>query len=248
MLHAEYTKMKRSSIWMMVILLPILAVVTGSINYVNNPETLGRNWASFSSQVTLFYGFIFYSVGVSLIVSSSWRVEHRGNNWNPLLSNTSRVSSLLLTKVFVAFILTAAMQIVLIIASLISGFLIVNVPEGSPVNLVLVSLFAVVGALPLIALQTLLSVFLRSFAAPVAVCILGCVAGIASVTSVTLRPLSYVLPQGLITRTMSLGSTALTGSDGLNVTDALSLSLCSVITFGVIYFISLFAVNKVKLR
>lgn len=166
---------------MTVVLLPVLAVVTGSINYVNNPGTLGRNWASFSSQVTLFYGLMFYSVGVSLIVSSLWRIEHRGNNWNSLLSNTERLGSLLLTKMFVAFILTLGMQIVLIVISLVSGLLIVDVPEGSPANLILVSMFAVIGAMPLIALQTLLSVFLRSFAAPVVVCILGCVVGIASV-------------------------------------------------------------------
>lgn len=248
MLHAEYTKMKRSSIWMTVVLLPVLAVVTGSINYVNNPGTLGRNWASFSSQVTLFYGLIFYSVGVSLIVSSLWRMEHRGNNWNSLLSNTERLGSLLLTKMFVAFILTLGMQIVLIVISLVSGLLIVDVPEGSPANLILVSMLAVIGAIPLIALQTLLSVFLRSFAAPVVVCILGCVAGIASVTSVTLRPLSYILPQGLITQTMSLGSTALTGSGGLNILDALALALCSAITFGIIYFINVLAIKKLRLR
>lgn len=233
---------------MTVVLLPVLAVVTGSINYVNNPGTLGRNWASFSSQVTLFYGLIFYSVGVSLIVSSLWRIEHRGNNWNSLLSNTERLGSLLLTKMFVAFILTLGMQIVLIVISLVSGLLIVDVPEGSPANLILVSMFAVIGAMPLIALQTLLSVFLRSFAAPVVVCILGCVVGIASVTSVTLRPLSYILPQGLITQTMSLGSTALTGSGGLNILDALALALCSAITFGIIYFINVLAIKKLRLR
>lgn len=59
MLRAEFLKMKRSSVWLMVVLLPVLAVVTGSINYVSNPDTLGRNWSSFSSQITLFYGFIF---------------------------------------------------------------------------------------------------------------------------------------------------------------------------------------------
>lgn len=112
----------------------------------------------------------------------------------------------------------------------------------------LVTLFATVGALPLIAIQTLLSALLTSFAVPVAMCVAGCVLGIASVTSYTLRPLSFVLPQGLVTRTMSLGSTALTGSWALNISDALSLVLASLLVFGVLYALTIWTVRKVKLR
>ncbi len=43
--------------------------------------------------------------------------------------------------------------------------------------------------------QSLLSMPLKSFAAPVAICLLGCVIGFATVTSVALRPLSYALPR-----------------------------------------------------
>ncbi|GAA3161564.1 hypothetical protein GCM10020001_102390 [Nonomuraea salmonea] len=82
-----------------------------------------------------------------------------------------------------------------------------------------------VAALPLIALQSLLSMLLRSFAAPVAICLFGCVAGVATVTSVTLRPLSHVLPQGLNTRTINLGSNAVAGSGGVTFADAAPLLL-----------------------
>ncbi len=247
MLRAEYLKIKRGWVWMTVVLLPGLAVVTGTINYINNPDTLGKDWASFTSQVTLFYGLVFYSAGVSLIVASLWRMEHRGNNWNFLLSHSSTIGSLLLTKIFVAFVLTAIMQIFLVAATLFSGLFIVRVPEGSPINLVIVSLVAAIGSLPLIALQTLLSALLKSFAAPVSLCVVGCVVGIASVTSYTLRPLSYVLPQGLIARTMSLGSTALTDSAGLNLLDAAMMTLSSLIIFGILYFVSPYIVYRVKI-
>lgn len=77
---------------------------------------------------------------------------------------------------------------------------------------------------------------LKSFAVPVATCLLGCVIGVATVTSVAFRPLSYVLPQATNIRAINLGSTALAGNGGLTPGDALPIA----VTLG--------AIRAIKLR
>ena len=101
MLRAEILKLKRSATWIIALILPLLAVITGTINLANNPDTLDAGWASFTSQVTLFYGLLFFSIGISLIASTVWRMEHRGTNWNLLLTTTRQPIKLVAAKIAV---------------------------------------------------------------------------------------------------------------------------------------------------
>ena len=75
MFRAELTKLKRSSTWIIAFVLPILAVTTGTINFAGNSNALDSGWASFTSQVVLFYGLLFYSMGISLLAATAWRME-----------------------------------------------------------------------------------------------------------------------------------------------------------------------------
>ncbi|MFB9477284.1 ABC transporter permease [Nonomuraea salmonea] len=225
MLRAELRKLKRSSSWLIALILPLLAVTTGTINFRNNEEVFQRDWTTLASQITLFYGLLFFSMGVGVLAATAWRVEHRGTNWNLLLTTTRRPLELVLAKIAVIAVPVAFMQVVLVAGIFVSGAFVVGLDGVMPADFVLAGALTVVAALPLIALQSLLSMLLRSFAAPVAICLFGCVAGVATVTSVTLRPLSHVLPQGLNTRTINLGSNAVAGSGGVTFADAAPLLL-----------------------
>lgn len=70
MFRAKITKLKRSGTWIIALILPILAVVTGTINLAGNTYALDSGWASFTSQVVLFYGLMFYSMGISLLAAT----------------------------------------------------------------------------------------------------------------------------------------------------------------------------------
>lgn len=223
MLRAEILKLKRSATWIIALLLPLLAVTTGTINLANNPDTLDSGWASFTSQVTLFYGLLFFSIGIGLIAATAWRMEHRGTNWNLLLTTTRQPIRLVIAKVVVIMFPVAFMQLVLVTGTLIAGTLVLGLDGAIPWQFVLVGAISVIAALPLIAIQSLLSLLMKSFAAPVALCLLGCVVGVAAVTSEALRPLSFIWPQAINTRAMNLGSTALAGSRGLTPQDALPI-------------------------
>lgn len=54
MFNVELLKLKRSSVWVIAIILPMLTVVTGGINYWLNQDMLDSGWASLFGQVLMF--------------------------------------------------------------------------------------------------------------------------------------------------------------------------------------------------
>lgn len=248
MFRAELTKLRRSSTWIVALILPILAVVTGTVNLATNVEVLDSGWGSFTSQVVLFYGMIFYSMGISLLTATVWRVEHRGTNWNLVLTSTVGASRLSLAKIAVVLLPTAVMQGVLVAGTAVSGTFVLHLPGPFPWEFAVVGLVAVVAALPLIAVQSLLSMLLRSFAVPVALCLVGCVVGVAALTSTALHPLGYVLPQAITTRALNLGSTAIVDSGSLTVDDALPIVLTALALAAALTWLTVVALRIVKLR
>ncbi len=247
-LRAEILKLKRSAVWLIALVLPLVAVTTGNVNLANHADQLDSGWASLTSQVTLFYGLLFFSIGIGLIAATAWRMEHRGTNWSLLLTATRSPLRLVFAKLAVIAIPVAFMQFVLVAGTLLSGALVLHLDGGIPWSFVAVGALAVVTAAPLIALQSLLSMLLRSFAAPVAICLLGCVIGVATVMSEPLRPLSFVLPQGVNTRALNLGGAALHGSGGLTPGDVLPLLGTAVGLTAMLTLLTLGAIRAVKLR
>mgnify|MGYP000314925981 FL=1 len=249
MFHAELVKLKRSSVWVIAAILPLLAVTLGTINLANNRDVLDSGWESFTSQVVLFYGMLFSSLGVALLASSVWRTEHRGTNWNLLLTTTLRPSRLVAAKAGVIAVVVAFMQLVLVVSTFTSGVLVLDLDGALPWQFAIVAALAVVAALPLIAAQSLISMLLKSFAAPVAICLLGSVIGIATITSATLRPFSAVIPQAINTRALTLGSTAsLAESGGLTSGDVAPLLGTAVILAVALLLTTVAAIRTIKLR
>ncbi len=248
MFRAELTKLRRSSTWIIALVLPLLAVVTGTINLANNTEALDAGWASFTSQVVLFYGLLFYSMGISLLAATVWRIEHRGTNWTLLLTTTAQPLRLVLAKLAVVLVPVAVMQVVLVGGTAVSGLFVLHLDGAFPWQYALVGLIAIVAALPLIAAQSLLSMLVKSFAAPVALCLLGCVIGVAAVTSIALRPLGYVLPQAINTRALNLGSTAIAESGRLTIADTIPIVATSFGIAAVIVVLTVGAIGVFKLR
>jgi hypothetical protein len=246
--RAELVKLKRSTTWLIALILPLLAVTTGTVNFANNTDLLDAGWASFTSQVVLFYGLLFFSMGIGLLAATAWRMEHRGTNWNLLLTTTRQPIRLVLAKIAAIAVPVFFMQAVLVVATLISGVFVLHLDGAFPWQFALVGALAVIAALPLVAIQSLLSMLLRSFAAPVAICLVGCVIGVATVTSIALRPLSYVVPQAINTRTLNLGSTAIAKSGGLTAPDALPILLTAVALAAIVTIASVAALRGITLR
>lgn len=223
MLRAEVRKLKRSATWLVAFVLPVLAIVTGTVNLANNPQALGRDWASLASQTTLFYGLFFCAMGVALLCATAWRTEHRGSNWQAMLLTARSPLRLVTAKLFAIMLPVAAMQAVLVLGTIAAGVLVLGLTGPPPSSLVLSGAAAVLAALPLAAAQSLLSMLMRSFAAPLALCLLGCVLGIGTILSDRLRPFGLLVPQALLSRTLTLDSVALTDPAAAGAAELLPL-------------------------
>jgi putative membrane protein len=220
LLAAEAIKLRRSSAWVVAVLLPLLAVITGTVNFIMNRESF-EGWISLSSQITLFYSMMFCSLGIALLASTVWRVEHRGTSWNAMRTTSHSPTAVALAKTLVILVPVLAMQGVLLTLAWLAGITVAGLGPAIPTAFVASGLLATLGALPLVAVQSLLSMLMRSFAAPVAVAFLGCVVGFGLLASQ--NPLIYLVPQGILSETLTLGSSAVSTAGKLDAASMLPL-------------------------
>lgn len=226
LLAAEIIKLKRSSVWVVAVLLPLLAVVTGTFNFYRNQGVFSAEWGVLTSQISLFYSMFFCSLGVALLASAAWRMEHRGTSWNAMRTSAHSPVSVVLAKTLVILLPVLTMQVAFIVLAWISGAFVMGLGPAMPGTIVASNLLAVVSIIPLIALQSLLSMLMRSFAAPVALGFVGCVIGFGLLAAQS--SLAYATPQGLVSMTLSLGSTAMTTAGELDAASTLPLLLSTV--------------------
>ena len=220
LLAAEAIKLRRSSAWVVAVLLPLLAVITGTVNFIMNRESF-EGWISLSSQITLFYSMMFCSLGIALLASTVWRVEHRGTSWNAMRTTSHSPTAVALAKTLVILVPVLAMQGVLLTLAWLAGIAVAGLGPAIPTAFVASGLLATLGALPLVAVQSLLSMLMRSFAAPVAVAFLGCVVSFGLLASQ--NPLIYLVPQGILSETLTLGSSAVSTAGKLDAASMLPL-------------------------
>ena len=220
LLAAEAIKLRRSSAWVVAVLLPLLAVITGTVNFIMNRESF-EGWISLSSQITLFYSMMFCSLGIALLASTVWRVEHRGTSWNAMRTTPHSPAAVALAKTLVILVPVLAMQGVLLALAWLAGIAVAGLGPAIPTAFVASGLLAALGALPLVAVQSLLSMLMRSFAAPVAVAFLGCVVSFGLLASQ--NPLIYLVPQGILSKTLTLGSSAVSTAGKLDAASMLPL-------------------------
>ena len=230
LLAAEAIKLRRSSAWVVAVLLPLLAVITGTVNFIMNRESF-EGWISLSSQITLFYSMMFCSLGIALLASTVWRVEHRGTSWNAMRTTSHSPTAVALAKTLVILVPVLAMQGVLLTLAWLAGIAVAGLGPAIPTAFVASGLLATLGALPLVAVQSLLSMLMRSFAAPVAVAFLGCVVSFGLMASQS--PLTYAVPQGILSKTLTLGSSAMSTAGKLDAASMLPL-LVAIVGLGAV--------------
>ena len=216
---------------MVAVLLPLLAVITGTFNFYGNRETFPQTWVSLTSQMTFFYSMMFCPLGVALLASTVWRVEHRGTSWNAMRTTPHSPTAVALAKTLILFTPVLAMQVILVVLAWISGTLVMGLGPAMPAAFIVSGLLAVVAAAPLVAVQSLLSMLMRSFAAPVAVAFLGCVVSFGLMASQS--PLTYAVPQGILSKTLTLGSSAMSTAGKLDAASMLPL-LVAIVGLGAV--------------
>ncbi|WP_432512835.1 ABC transporter permease [Kineococcus sp. SYSU DK001] len=203
--RAEILKLKRSASWAVVLALPLMAVATGSANSALSGQGLADGWDTLWLRAVVFYGLFPSSLGIAALASLVWRVEHRGGNWNALMTAGVPGRRVVLGKVAAVVSLSAVMQLVLLLGVVAAGKLVFELPGVLPGRYLLISLVIVVAGVPVAVLQSWLSMVVKSFAAPLAVALLGAVTS-AVVLLAAPADLGALLPYGLLSRATQLGT------------------------------------------
>ena len=85
-MRAELMKLKRSFIWSVFLILPVISTIMGCFNYIQNTDIVGVSWYSLWTQTTLFYSNFFYAPLIAVYCAYLWRLENFNRNRNALLA------------------------------------------------------------------------------------------------------------------------------------------------------------------
>ena len=173
----ERKKLHHSNLWVAFLVIPLLPTVMGAANYMNNLGLLKSEWYALWTQHSLFYANFFYAPLIALYCSYIWRVEHLNYNWNHLMTMPVSAADIFLSKLLLAMRCTIVLQLWMWVLFLIAGKA-VGLPGLPDVQILGWLLRGSLGAFAITALQLVLSMMIRSFAVPIALALLGSVAGL----------------------------------------------------------------------
>lgn len=217
---AETIKLKRSLAWPIVVLLPIVLALAGAATRLASGTTPANGWHTVWLQSVGFYGLFPLAIGIAILGSLVWRTEHHGSNWNVLMSGPTTSLNIVCAKASMVAGLAALMQVVLLSSVVAIGKLAFGLPGMVPTKYLGITVLLSVATIPVAIAQSALSMFLRSFAAPIAVALVA--SGISTVALMALGNAALLSPYALAT------STALLGTGSFN--DDGTVALSNVIT------------------
>ena len=180
MLKIEFKKLKLFSLLSTVLIIPLLANIFGTINYLLNQEILKNKWESLWTQTSLFYFMFFIIPLISIIVSSLWSVEHKAGL---KLIRTSPIKNIkfIMAKSFIAFIIIAFTQIYFLLLFVLSGKFICGFKiEGLGLYSCYIGI-SILSSLPIIAIMNYLSLKIKSLGLIVLMSVLISIFGFALV-------------------------------------------------------------------
>lgn len=167
-IDAEWMKLRRSRLSLILFALPVFSVLIGCANYVLNREALTGGWYSLWTQVSLFYGEFFLPVLVAICCAYMCRLEHLNKNWNTVMTAPVSAAHLFLAKLTVVGAMLLFVQLLFLSLYYAAGKTF-GLPSPHPVETfgwVIRGWFATAA---IASIQLGLSMRIRSFAVPVGI-------------------------------------------------------------------------------
>jgi len=186
--QSEFLKLRKSSIWMLIFVSPILSVLLGISELSELPAFEQHQWTATLGMMTISHAILFLPLLTGIFSSFVCRYEHIGGGWKQLLSLPVSRKDVYLVKIVIVSLLIAATQILFVMGLFLIGWMKgfpVDIPWGTISTSVIGGWIA---CLPLIALQMFISVAWSSFAAPLAVNVIFTIPNMLIVNSESFGP------------------------------------------------------------
>lgn len=181
-IQCEKLKLRHSHMWIAFVLFPMIPAVMGSMNYLQNVAILKSEWISLWTQETLFYSNFFFAPLIAIYCGYLWRIENRNKNRHILMTMPVPVRSVFLGKLVSIAKITMFTQLWVFMLFIVTGKLL-TLTGLPPASILFYTLRGCLGGMVVATLQLLLSMMIKSFAAPIAVSILGAVTGLLASNS-----------------------------------------------------------------
>ncbi|MCQ6561951.1 ABC transporter permease [Paenibacillus mendelii] len=170
MFRSEWLKLRKSVIWLLAVVSPLLAALVGILSILDDAEIIGGSpWLYALSMMAALHAMLFLPLLTGVYAALVCRYEHAGGGWKQLLSLPVSRSQVYLVKFAFIMLLLAITQL-LFLAALLGIGLSLGFPGPIPWKEIIVAcLGGWIACLPLAALQLAVSTAWSSFAAPLAV-------------------------------------------------------------------------------
>ena len=165
-LKAELIKGRRAPVWLAFVVLPLIPAVLGTANYRANIGILDDWWLSLWTQHTLFSAYFFLPALLGVYCAWEWRLEHSDRNFLYLAKLLPAVGVSIFTQALVGVYFVASGKLVGMTTA---------VPWAQLADWLLCG---ALGSIAICAVQLFLSLWLRSFAVPVALALVGGIIGL----------------------------------------------------------------------
>jgi len=202
LLKTERLKLKRSPIWLVFLIMPIISAILGTFNYSANIELLKSEWYSLWTQHTLFICYFFLPVMIGVYCTYIMRIEHNNYNWNKVLTMPVNRAMIFLSKLIISSLIILISEIWICILFLISG-IIVGIQAVPPLKSIFIwCLFGTLGGIVMASIQLMLSLYIKSFALPVGIAFIGGISGLGFLA----KDFGHIWPYSLMAYGMNSNS------------------------------------------
>ncbi|MGI0531300.1 ABC transporter permease [Bacillus pfraonensis] len=166
-IQAEFYKIKKTKIWALLFLSPILAGVIAYANASNYPD-YKQHWELIYNIMVVVHGTLLLPLLTGIFTTYICRYEHSNGGWKQLLVQPIARYHTYIIKFFFILLFVGTMQLLFIISYVSVGQLL-HLSSPFPLIPTLKGITGgIIATLPLIALQLWVSTIWSSFAAPIA--------------------------------------------------------------------------------
>ena len=202
LIRAERMKLKRSPVWIAFILMPVIPAVLGTINYLGNIEILDSEWYSLWTQHTIFTSYFFLPIMIGIYCAYIMRLEQNNHNWNKTLTMPVPKSEIFLAKLITVTFMILISEIWIGALLVLSGK-IIGMTAALPIkNIIIWCLFGTLGGMVMAAAQLVISMFIKSFALPIGISLVGGISGLVFLA----KNLGHIWPYSLMAYGMNSNS------------------------------------------
>lgn len=120
-LRTEWLKTRRSLVWIILLLGPLVVAIQGLIMNGSSPQAGVNHWLWFYTISIIPYGMIFFPLLAGVLTAFLCRFEHLNGGWKLLLSSPVTKTQVYASKLLLTVFLLAITQIMVCVSTMVSG-------------------------------------------------------------------------------------------------------------------------------